>query len=304
MNRFVKSEVLSAAKNIHVIDVSENKNLQDVKKIDLGYATREAVSKVRSKISDREILEFRQQCRTGLQNTCEKLQIRSPLTFLLVKGISCLDPAVAVIPANRDARIRLALNDFVKKRQISGVVADKVEKDFKIVCGRPRFIDTMNGFSRQHDRLDDLWMTVVEESRKECQELCSFLKKVLILSHGNADLERGFSVNRECLIENQMEQSLVAQRQIYDAINVAGGVQNIPITKSLIHAARNAHARYQESMEQKKKQIIIEETTHAEKRAYALELRELEHKKRELVESAKEKEALLTEKIEALKKKV
>lgn len=141
-----------------------------------------------------------------------------------MKGISCLDSAIAVSPASRDSCIRLALNYFVKKRQISGVAAEKVEEQYKIICGHPG--------------------SVVEKSREECQELCSFLKKLLILSPANADPKRGFSVNRECLVENQLEQSLVAQGQIYDVINVTGGVQNVPITKSLNHAARNVHAHY------------------------------------------------------------
>lgn len=47
MNRFVKSEALSVAKNLHAIDVFDKNNRQDAKKIYLGFATREAISKIR-----------------------------------------------------------------------------------------------------------------------------------------------------------------------------------------------------------------------------------------------------------------
>ena len=36
------------------------------------------------------------------------------------------------------------------------------------------------------------------------------LNIILVLSHGNADMERGFSVNREVTVENLEEESLVA----------------------------------------------------------------------------------------------
>jgi len=66
------------------------------------------------------------------------------------------------------------------------------------------------------------------------KKLLSFLKKVLILSHGNAFVERGFSINKEVIVENQLAKSLVAQRQIYDAIQALGGLNNVIIDKQMI----------------------------------------------------------------------
>ena len=36
----------------------------------------------------------------------------------------------------------------------------------------------------------------------------------MILSHGNANVERGFSVNSEYLVENMKNETLIAQRLI------------------------------------------------------------------------------------------
>lgn len=109
----------------------------------------------------------------------------------------------------------------------------------------------LENFSRKNDRLDDLWISIIEEKGAECGEFNCFVKKFLILSHGNADLESGFSVNRECLMENQHEESLIAERQVYDSLTDASGVEKLNITKSMILAARNSHARYVEFMEEK-----------------------------------------------------
>ena len=75
-----------------------------------------------------------------------------------------------------------------------------------------------------------------------------FFKMILILSHGNATVERGYSVKLQCLVENQHEASLVAQRGIYDAIAQAGGIENIEITPKLIHAYKNASSFYPENL--------------------------------------------------------
>jgi len=44
---------------------------------------------------------------------------------------------------------------------------------------------------------------------------------MLSLFHGNAAVERSFSINKECLVENLLEDSLVAQRVVYDAVSAA-----------------------------------------------------------------------------------
>jgi len=38
------------------------------------------------------------------------------------------------------------------------------------------------------------------------------VKLVLVLSHGNDSVEEGFSVNKELLIENMLEETVVSQR--------------------------------------------------------------------------------------------
>ena len=42
---------------------------------------------------------------------------------------------------------------------------------------------------------------------------------VFVLSQGESDVERGYSVNKEMLVENLGKSSLITQRLIYDAIN-------------------------------------------------------------------------------------
>ena len=62
---------------------------------------------------------------------------------------------------------------------------------------------------------------------------------ILNLFHGNASLEHGFSVNKEILVGNLVQESLLVQRRLYDAISNLGGIEKVSVTKSMIHASKS-----------------------------------------------------------------
>jgi hypothetical protein len=49
------------------------------------------------------------------------------------------------------------------------------------------------------------------------------IKLLLLLSHGQASVEKGRSVNKEVSVEHLAETSLIAQRTIVDHISSVGG---------------------------------------------------------------------------------
>ena len=57
-------------------------------------------------------------------------------------------------------------------------------------------------------------MTILGEKPK-FKELFNDVK-LCILSNGNTTVESGFSINSDVLVENLLEKSVVAQRQVYD----------------------------------------------------------------------------------------
>ena len=67
---------------------------------------------------------------------------------------------------------------------------------------------------------------------------------ILCLSHGQASVERGFSINKNLVVENQKKQSLVSQQLIKDHIRVVNGcdASKCDISKKCILSARNAAA--------------------------------------------------------------
>ncbi|KFM82820.1 hypothetical protein X975_20301, partial [Stegodyphus mimosarum] len=99
-------------------------------------------------------------------------------------------------------------------------------------------------------RLDHFYKDLINNS--DFKELWNVVKLVLILSHGNATVESGFSVNNDMLVENLQETSLTAMRTVYDAIKVNGGVMNINITPDMLRYARSAGGAYHQALENKR----------------------------------------------------
>lgn len=117
----------------------------------------------------------------------------------------------------------------MEKNWLSGSQAESIKYGSALVCSRPLFNEKMENYlncSTKTPRLDQFWMEVVP-CQQEFAELRVFLKMVLNLSHGNAFAENEFSINAELIINSLPEDSIIAQRQVYDAIMYYDGIVNI-----------------------------------------------------------------------------
>ena len=68
-------------------------------------------------------------------------------------------------------------------------------------------------------------------------------------------LLRGFSVNREVLVENLKQQSLVSQRIVYNYMTVgqSANLHEFQIQRELLLSCNGAHAKYVAALENEKK---------------------------------------------------
>ncbi|KAK1898782.1 Occludin [Dissostichus eleginoides] len=101
---------------------------------------------------------------------------------------------------------------------------------------------------------------------------------LLVLSHGQASVERRFSINKELIVENQKEASLVAQRLIVGHIRSVGGVTNVQLTKELLISVSGARQRYHSYLDDQKRANAKEKGVQKRK-ALADELDELKKKR-------------------------
>ena len=74
---------------------------------------------------------------------------------------------------------------------------------------------------------------------QSCKQLWTVIKQLLLLSHGQATVERGFFVNKEIEVENMAGSTSAAKRMVCDHIQSVGGIKNIDVSnkKLLLYCA-------------------------------------------------------------------
>ncbi|KAH8022062.1 hypothetical protein HPB51_021514 [Rhipicephalus microplus] len=191
----------------------------------------------------------------------QKVVERSPLKYKLTVGAGCLDPVCALSLEAGPRRLTLALEVLSEHHWMTGLQAERAHRSYLKVCSESSTRAQLANFDRKKQRLDTLWTIIGSQDHKELQ---FFVKLFSCLSHGNAAAERGFSVNKECLVKNLKEDSLVAQRVLHDVVLAAGGSALVYITDSTVKTVRSAYSVYREQLLTKKRER--NETTELEKK--------------------------------------
>lgn len=104
------------------------------------------------------------------------------------------------------------------------------------------------------ERLDVFYAEIMHGNSK-FKSCWKVFKLVFTLSHGQASVERGFSINKELLTDNLEEVSLISQRMVYDYINESGkSITEIPKCNELLKSCKLSRSRYFDALELKKQQ--------------------------------------------------
>ena len=135
-------------------------------------------------------------------------------------------------------------------------------------------------FSVADDCFDTFFHSRMAANYPKVWSVCEL---ALLLPHGQASVERGFSVNKEPVIENQSEQTLAARRIIKDHIIHVNGVTNVEITRNMVLAARSAIAKYVNYLAQQKEEQKVEKRNKRKEETDAI--RELEGKRKQFFPS-------------------
>ena len=292
MQRFIKKTTISDAttiKKLMAINVKDKTLHLQPSEINVGYTTEKRLEELiqQKKISEKTQLEFRLDCTKCLQTLMGKLQDKSPLNYSIVRNLSCLDPSEMAKDEDLSvSKLKKVLNTLVETNHIREDICDDVIKQYqKFVCDivTSRKVEFAE-FNCTESRLDTLFHKTMNKN-KEYDKLWMVVSMLLLLSHGNASVERGFSVNRNIEIENLGEKSYVAQRLICDHLKAVGGIDNVVITNSLLTSASSARHKYHAWLdEQKAKKIKVD---LAQKRKGVMdEIEEIKSKKQRLEKDA------------------
>jgi len=108
---------------------------------------------------------------------------------------------------------------------------------------------------------------------------------IFTLCHGQATVEKGFSINNELTVENMKEQSLIASRFVYDTVKSnAVHFSEIRLNRRLKRNVRAARIRYRLHLEDQSK-LTVESEKARKRKAVQDEIRAVESKRKLLKES-------------------
>ena len=315
MGKFMKRAVLEGANSAYKIaklNVLDSATHVAPSEVDIGFAAKTTLEKVykEKRISQLQVLEFRKECESMLATIVAKMQERSPLKYNFARKLASLDPRVMV--SNPDQAIKMfqeMLQIPIETRWKTSEEADTVLAEYrKLVSDAKRYIDKFSSFKITTDRLDSFLFEVLQ-NQNESQQLWITMQLILTLSHGQATVERGFSVNKEVLAPNLQETSLVAMRLVHSSMQAAKcKVADFVVNDALLSSCAHARNRYQMYlMERKaeqertekgqKRKALMEELTSAKKAKEDLEkvskkLVNTAHKKAKEAEKQKDSTAM------------
>ena len=176
--------------------------------------------------------------------------------------------------SNPDQAIKMfqeVLQRLIETRWKTSEEADTVLAEYrKLVSDARRYhLDKFSLFKFTTDRLDCFLFEVLQ-NQNESQQLWITMQLILTLSHGQATVERGFSVNKEVLAPNLQETSLVAMRLVHSSMQAAKcKVVDFVVNDALLSSCAHARNRYQMYLMERK--ALMEELTSTKKSKEDLE---------------------------------
>lgn len=262
MRRFIKSDILQDATDEQLvkIKVADQKIHVNHRRVDVGFASEKLKGTGSCKPSEKQVMEFRMESKTCLIQLLEKMLEKCPVSYSLVRHLSCLNPVK--MASNKEAcsvKFKKVLRLLVNAERVKEEECDTLLQQFAmfldgiLVFGSERFANCQSA----EDRVDTLFFECM--ANESYKSLFSVVKLILILSHGQATVERGFSVNKEVEVENLKEHTLVAQRIVCDHVNSVGGVLKVELSKPLLLSVKMSRQRYEKYLDQEREKKKTEQ---------------------------------------------
>ena len=241
--------------------------------IDIGFAAKATVDKAlrEKKVSQLQVLEFRKECEVMPQTTVSKIQERSPLKYNLARKLVSMDQRLMVSnPDNATKMIQQVLQILIENKWKTAEEADTVLAQYRkfIFDAKKYHTAKFSSFKSREDRLDS-FLSEILQMQVEYQDLWLTIQLLLTLSHGQATVERGFSVQKEVLTPNLQEVSLQAIRLVHSSVLAQNiKVADFVITEALLSSCSHASNRYNMYLMEKKEE---KEKTEKGRKRKALE---------------------------------
>ena len=167
--------------------------------------------------------DFRHQCQIILVALGLKFQERNPLSYCIAKNADSLSPSMMV--ASKETvvtRFEYTVTKMSKLKAMTPKFADNaiVEYDDFLIKDVNQYRDKFSSFDYLTYRLDEFLGGYLKGNPKYTNlwEVCN----IFVISHGQAAVECSFNINKEMLVDNMKEASLVRLIMVYDEIKAFG----------------------------------------------------------------------------------
>lgn len=251
MSKFVKKDVIdtasSSAKLVN-IELEKEDNFLPPKDVDVGFAVKAITEKLQKdrKVSQLQIRSFFSECRTFLIAATAKILERCPLKYQLLRSLSALDPRhMALQPDDATRKFERLLAKLLAKllvcRQFKADECDGAKRQFDVLLAEVQKYhkEEFEAYTTCQ-RLDKFFFKVLAE-KPHYNVLWKVVKLVLVLLHGQAGIERGFSENKDILSCNMGEDTVKAFRTVYDGVkHMKCEVHDIPVSKELLKSCKQS----------------------------------------------------------------
>ncbi|XP_060753828.1 uncharacterized protein LOC132864430 isoform X1 [Neoarius graeffei] len=255
---FMKREVLENIKTpVQMLktDVQDKALHLPLKEVDLGFATKQALEKASEKLLEKLLLgqQFRRECVAFLSATAKKLLDKCPLNYAAVRHMACLDPVTMISDQ------RSAISMFEKLLQLllnanwhTAEDCDQILSEYKMFLTEivQHHKEEFQGYRSSSCWLDT-FMGRLAGGKAEYAILWKSMKDLFTLSHGQAVVERGYSVNKDMLVANLKERTLMCLCLIQDSLTDCSFDGVLP--KPFLQHCRNARMRYVQYLDDEKR---------------------------------------------------
>jgi hypothetical protein len=256
--------------------------------VDIGFCASEKIREllVTEKVSKKQELGLRQEAKAVIVRMIEKVIDKSPLKYSLTRSLKCFDPRRLVdSPDDCRSRFKRVLSTAVNCNRLEARSGDLLIKEYDSyiseVVARKR--DEFKDFNIKNDRLD---LFFSQNMKGPFPQLFALTVNFLIMSHGQASVERGFSVNKELMSDNMKMDTLVGLRRVHDFVMFHGGILNVSLNKDLMKAAASGRANYMIHLEKQRQERVLTDNQER-KKAIGERIQSLKRKKSDLEQEIK-----------------
>lgn len=247
--RFLKNELVQTCKTVSglkALNVDNTDIHQQNKFMEIGEKSRLVLSALPTEKQTILFLSMRKLYRTSSKYLLEKL----PLDNTILKSCRALQPQVRhtvwTVPSVKTLAIELAVE----------VNTDTLGDECRMYQNETVPEKWCKG------RIDHYWRNFFsmknELGELKYPSLTKVMKAALVLSHGSADVERGFSESGGSITSNRIqltEASINGILATRDGLKLYNGKPHlVPITRELLNMGRSAHAHYVQRLEEKRKE--------------------------------------------------